>query len=68
MTLESLADYHAFNEEYEELSDMIAALEDDNVRKNFVKRLKGKYESLKDENVNWSKAASEYAKAAAGRI
>ncbi|MCI8563777.1 MAG: penicillin-binding protein [Lachnospiraceae bacterium] len=63
MTLESLADYHAFNEEYEELSDMIAALEDDNVRKNFAKRLKGKYESLKDENVNWSKAASEYAKA-----
>ncbi len=29
MTLESLADYHAFNEEYEELSDMIAALEDE---------------------------------------
>ena len=42
---------------------MIAALEDDTVRKNFMKRLKGKYESLKEENVNWSKAAAEYAKA-----
>lgn len=63
MTLESLSDYYAFNEAYEELGDMIAALEDDTVRKNFMKRLKGKYESLKEENVNWSKAAAEYAKA-----
>lgn len=63
MTLESLSDYYKFSEEYEELQDMIAALEDDTIRKNFMKRLKGKYESLKDERVNWSKAATEYSKA-----
>lgn len=63
MTLESFSDYYVFNEEYEELGEMIAALEDDEVRKSLMKRLKGKYESLKEENVSWSKAAAEYAKA-----
>lgn len=63
MTLKSLSDYYEFNEAYEELGDMIASLEDDALRKSYMKRLKGKYESLKDENVDWSKAAAEYARA-----
>lgn len=63
ITILSIADYYNLMESYEELRNMIASIEDDDVRKRYSTRAKDKYDSLKDETVDWKKAAKEYEKA-----
>lgn len=63
LTTESLAEYYVFVETYEEVNDMIASIEDDDVRSSYAARVKNKYNSLKKDNVSWSKVAEAYEKA-----
>lgn len=63
MTITSLADYYKLEEDYQELRDMISAIEDDDVRKNYATRAKNKYDSLSDDTIDWKLAAQEYQKA-----
>lgn len=63
MTIEGLEDYVEFRDAYEELRDMISAIEDDDVRKSFAARAKDKYDSLGSETVDWKKAEQAYQEA-----
>lgn len=63
MILEKLEDYVEFRDTYEELQDMISSIEDDDVRKTYAARAKDKYDSLKDDSVNWKKAEKAYQEA-----
>ena len=63
MTITELADYYEFVTTYNELRDMISSVEDDDTRKLYATRAKNKYDSLKDDSVDWKKAASAYEEA-----
>lgn len=58
----SLADYYTLETEYDELRTMISSIEDDEVRKSYATRAKNKYDSLKDETVDWKKVVAAYEK------
>lgn len=60
LTIESIADYYTLESEYKELRDMISAIEDDETRNSYAKRAKDKYDSLKDETVEWKKIVQAY--------
>lgn len=60
LTIESLADYYRLQTDYEELRDMISAIEDDDLRKSYATRAKDKYDSLKDEKVEWDAVVKAY--------
>ena len=49
-----------FRDTYEELRDMISAIEDDKVRKSYAARAKDKYASMKEDEVDWKKAETAY--------
>lgn len=63
MTLLKLADYYAFSEAYEELRNLISGIADEELRKSYAVRAKNKYDSLKDDSIDWKKAAKAYEKA-----
>lgn len=63
MTLKSMEDYVEFRDTYEELRDMISAIEDDKVRKSYAARAKDKYATLKEDAVDWKKAETAYLEA-----
>lgn len=63
LTITDLASYYTFVTEYEELRDMISSIQDDDMRKIYAKRAKDKYDSLKDDTVDWKKAAEAYEEA-----
>lgn len=63
MTLESLEDYIEFRDTYEELRDLISAIEDDDIRKTYAARAKDKYDSMKTDTVDWKKAEEAYQEA-----
>lgn len=60
LVIQSLADYYTLKTEYEELRDMISALEDDELRKSYATRAKDKYDSLRDETVEWDAVVKAY--------
>lgn len=60
LVIESIADYYTLETEYKELRDMISAIEDEDTRNFFAKRAKDKYDSLKDETVEWKKVVQAY--------
>ncbi len=60
MALKSMEDYVEFRDTYEELRDMISAIEDDKVRKSYAARAKDKYATLKEDAVDWKKAEAAY--------
>lgn len=60
LVIESIADYYTLETEYKELRDMISAIEDEDTRNSYAKRAKDKYDSLKDETVEWKKVVQEY--------
>lgn len=63
MTIEGLEDYYSFKEAYDEIMKLVAAIEDDDVRKSYGARVKNKYHSLKADTVDWEKAAAAYEEA-----
>ncbi len=67
MTVDTLDQYYDFILAYREVSEMISAIEDDDIRKSYMTRCKDKYDSLKDETVDWADvvAAKEEAQKAA---
>lgn len=65
MTLESIADYYAFEEGYVQIRSLISAIEDDELRKSYAARAKNKYDSMKKQKVDWKKAAKAYEEAKA---
>lgn len=58
----SIADYYKVENDYIEIRDMISTIVDDDVRKSYSRRLKDKYDSLKDESVKWAKVVKAYEK------
>lgn len=60
LTIESVADYYRLKTDYEELRDMISALEDDDLRNSYATRAKDKYDSLNDEKVEWDAVVKAY--------
>lgn len=58
----SIADYYKIENDYIEIRDMISTIMDDDVRKSYSRRLKDKYDSLKDESVKWAKVVKAYEK------
>ena len=62
MTIKKLADYYEFEEQYIKVRDMVSTIVDDDVRKSFSRRMRDKYDSLKDESVKWSKVVKAYEK------
>ena len=60
MTITSIADYYMLENTYAELKDMIAAIVDDDVRKDYSTRCIDKYESLHDETVKWKDVVEAY--------
>lgn len=63
LTIESIADYYTLIDDYSELRNLISSIEDDDIRKSYATRAKDKYDSLKDETVDWKEVAEEYQKA-----
>lgn len=63
MTLKSMEDYVSFRDAYEELRDMISAIEDDEIRKTYAARMRDKYDSLKSDAVDWKQAEKAYQEA-----
>ncbi len=62
LVIESIADYYTLETEYRELRDMISAIEDEEIRNSYARRVKDKYDSLKDETVEWKKVVQAYEK------
>lgn len=62
MTIGGLEDYYKLEESYEQLRNMISSIQDDDLRKSYATRAKNKYDSLKDETVDWAKVAKAYEK------
>lgn len=60
MYIESIADYYNLKTDYEELRDMISAIEDEDIRKEYATRAKDKYDSLNDETVEWEDVVKAY--------
>lgn len=60
MTINSVSEYYAFDQLYEELRDLIAAMTDEDLRKSYATRAKNKFDSMKKEKVEWAKVAREY--------
>lgn len=56
----SIADYYTLKTEYQELRDMISAIVDEDVRNEYAKRAKDKYDSLNDETVKWEDVVKAY--------
>ncbi len=62
MVIKEMKDYYTLEQTYEQLRNMISAIEDDDVRKSYATRAKNKYDSLKDETVEWAKVVKAYEK------
>lgn len=62
MTIKNLEDYYKLEESYENLRNLISAMEDDDLRKSYATRAKNKYDSLKDDTIEWEKIAKAYEK------
>lgn len=60
MNIKKIVDYYRFKERYEDLQEMIAIIEDDDVRRKYATRAKDHYESLEDESVKWKEVVEEY--------
>ncbi|MCH5267368.1 MAG: transglycosylase domain-containing protein [Lachnospiraceae bacterium] len=60
LSITSIADYYTLKSSYQELRDLISAIEDDEVRKTYATRAKDKYDSLYDDTVEWEKVVEEY--------
>lgn len=62
MTIKKMEDYYKFEESYENVRTLISAIEDADVRKAYATRAKNKYDSLKDDTVDWAKVVKAYEK------
>ena len=62
MKIKNLEDYYKLEESYENLRNLISAIEDDDLRKSYATRAKNKYDSLKDDTIEWAKVAKAYEK------
>ena len=60
--IDSIADYYELETDYKVLNEEIAAIADDDVRKSYMTRLKDKYNSLKDQSVEWKDVVKAYEK------
>lgn len=62
MYIKNIADYYDLENDYKKLTDMISSIVDDDVRTDYVIRARNKYDSLKDETVDWKKVVKAYEK------
>lgn len=62
MYIKNIADYYDLENDYKKLTDMISSIVDDDVRTNYAIRARNKYDSLKDETVDWKKVVKAYEK------
>lgn len=62
MYIKEIADYYDLENKYKELTDMISSIVDDDVRTDYAIRARNKYDSLKDETVDWKKVVKAYEK------
>lgn len=60
MKITSMAQYYTFVQTYQTVKDMIASIEDDDVRKEYGERCEDKYNSLKDDSLDWKKVVEAY--------
>ncbi len=60
MYISSIADYYDLENAYTELKSMIAAIVDDDVRKEYSTRCTDKYESLEDDTLAWKDVVAAY--------
>ena len=62
MYIKNIADYYDLKNDYKKLTDMISSIVDDDVRTDYAIRARNKYDSLKDETVDWKKVVKAYEK------
>ncbi len=62
MYISNIADYYDLENDYKELTNMISSIVDDDVRTEYAIRARNKYDSLKDETVDWKKVVKAYEK------
>lgn len=62
MYIKNIADYYDLENDYKKLIDMISSIVDDDVRTDYAIRARNKYDSLKDETVDWKKVVKAYEK------
>lgn len=62
MYIKNIADYYDIENDYKKLTDMISSIVDDDVRTDYAIRARNKYDSLKDETVDWKKVVKAYEK------
>lgn len=62
MYIKDIADYYDLENDYKKLTDMISSIVDDDVRTDYAIRARNKYDSLKDETVDWKKVVKAYEK------
>ena len=62
MYIKNIADYYDLENDYKKLTDMISSIVDDDVRTDYAIRARSKYDSLKDETVDWKKVVKAYEK------
>lgn len=62
MYIKNIADYYDLENDYKKLTDMISSIVDDDVRTDYAIRARNKYDSLKDETVDWKKVVKAYEK------
>ncbi len=62
MYIKNIADYYDLENDYKKLTDMISSIVDDDVRTDYAIRARNKYDSLKDETVDWKKVIKAYEK------
>ena len=60
--IKNIADYYDLENDYKKLTDMISSIVDDDVRTDYAIRARNKYDSLKDETVDWKKVVKAYEK------
>lgn len=62
MYIKDIADYYDLENDYKKLTDMISSIVADDVRTDYAIRARNKYDSLKDETVDWKKVVKAYEK------
>lgn len=62
MYIKNIADYYDLENDYKKLTDMISSIVDDDVRTDYAIRARNKYDSLKEETVDWKKVVKAYEK------
>ncbi len=60
--VEELADYYELETEYDALKDLISAITDDDIRKEYMTRLKDKHNSMSKQIDNWKDVVKAFEK------